>query len=201
MYIQAGAELQSVTNEDAEDTAPISSEISEMSKLFPFIAGGAWHSDESLDALLALLPPQPRAWTLCETYLEQASWSFRPIKRDEYIDEILTPIYKYLRDKQNPECQPTKISPHKLAVLFMVFALGALVDLTLPAFNVEAENYFQSGRAALALRSVLDSPEIASVQAVVLMAAYHNLAGNGYAMDRGWCLISLGAKLAQSVRL
>ena len=39
--------------------------------------------DVVMDKLESYLPPQPRAWALCETYIEQFSWWFRPIKRDE----------------------------------------------------------------------------------------------------------------------
>lgn len=85
-----------------------------------------------LDQLFDHLPSQPRAWSLCETYMEQASWAFRPIKRDEIIDDILTPTYKALKERRaTGSLGAHNVSSHKLAVLFIVFALGALVDLTL----------------------------------------------------------------------
>lgn len=55
------------------------------------------------------------------------------------------------------------------------------------------------GCAALSLRSIFDSPEIATVQAVALMAAFHGVGGRKYTMDSCWSLISLASKLAQSV--
>jgi hypothetical protein len=77
------------------------------------------------------LPPQTRASALCETYLEQASWAFRPIKRDELMEEVFGPVYKALRERQSSGNLISSFSPHKLAVVFLIFALGALVDLTL----------------------------------------------------------------------
>lgn len=174
-----------------------------LSALFPFSIGTAAKSEtcgKALDLLFSLLPPRPRAWSLCETYIEQASWMFRPLKRDEIIDDVLTSIYNAKKDRENPNSKATHdISPHKLAVMFMIFAQGALVDLTLPAYNAEAENYHHYARAALSLRPVFDSPAIETVQAVVLMATYRANTGKRYSLDSCWTLLSLGAKLAQSV--
>ncbi|KAG6918921.1 hypothetical protein DXG01_010576 [Tephrocybe rancida] len=145
---EAGAELDKIASGFDNDPAlEVSPEVSQLSNAFPF---GTHDSSErlekSLELLLGYLPSQPRAWSLCETYMEHATWVFRPIRRDEIIDEILSPIYKSLRERRAAESLgPHTICPHKLAVLFLVFALGALVDLTLEPyrdsarFNMEAK--------------------------------------------------------------
>jgi hypothetical protein len=69
-----------------------------------------------------------RAWTLCENYYEQFAWSFSPLRRDELVDEYITPIYKGLKDGNS---SPSSVTPHKCAVLFIVFSIGTWVDLTL----------------------------------------------------------------------
>lgn len=106
-------------------------EISSLSR-FPFGANSETMGS-SLDViLLNHLPPQPRAWSLYETYVEHASWIFGPIKRGEMIDEFLSPIYKAIKETRTTGSRPIQsISPHQSAVLFFVLALGALVDLTL----------------------------------------------------------------------
>ena len=179
----------------------VSPEMMRIAAMFPFSTGCAPDSEiyKAMDFLFSCLPPRPRAWALCETYMEQASWIFRPLKRDEIIDDVLTPIYNAKKEREENSEAPQNISPHKMAVLFMIFASGALVDLTLPAYNAEAENYHQYGRAAISLRSVFDSPMIETVQAVVLMGYYHSNGGKRYTLDSTWTLLSLGAKLAQSV--
>lgn len=190
--------------EDLELEVPdITAELQSVAFTFPFTPTPEG-IDTILDKLESYLPPQPRAWALCETYLEQFSWWFRPIKRDELINEILIPVYRTVND-------PHKFSyhrrgdndagrcPHLLATLFLVLAVGAVVDLTLPPFSAEAEKYYRLGRAALALRSVFDSPELETVQAVGLMASYHSLCTNRYSLESAWSLISLASKLAQSV--
>ncbi|KAF9460589.1 hypothetical protein BDZ94DRAFT_1299782 [Collybia nuda] len=93
------------------------------------------------------------------------------------------------------------MSPHALATLFFVFALGALLDLDLPPYNAEAELYYDLGRAALGLRPVVESPQLDTVQAMGLMATYHSLAGKKYSRDSAWCVMSFVAKLAQSLGL
>ncbi|CAL1714474.1 unnamed protein product [Somion occarium] len=161
--------------------------------------------DAILDKLEKHLPPHPRAWALCEAYLEHFTWWFRPLKRDELIDEILSPIYKCLTDPNRRSyfaiSQQDNRCPHRLAVLYFILAIGALVDLTLPACNVEAEKYFQLGRATLSLRSIFDSPEVETVQAVSLMAAYQSACSQRYSNDSAWSVISLAVKLAQSLGL
>jgi hypothetical protein len=204
-----------------DEVTPLSWEISRLSNSFPFGPEGRWDTEPSLDILYTFLPPQPRAWTLCETYLEHSCWAFRPVKREEIIEELLTPIYKSRKERQDSGfTAPHSVSPHKFSALMLIFALGALLDLTLtpceflsfclsglvltkrypiPLDNTESANYYHLSRAALSLHSIFDCPEIATVQAVVLMASYHSLGGRRYTMDSSWSLMSLGSKLAQSV--
>ncbi|KAJ7129786.1 fungal-specific transcription factor domain-containing protein [Mycena epipterygia] len=199
----AGAELEMASsNHDEDEFPPLSVEIARLSNSFPFSAGGP--PGRALDLLFDYLPEQPRAWSLCETYMEQCAWQFRPINRDEIIDDFLTPIYKSLRERKNWNSEadfPHTISPHRMAVLFMLFALGALVDLTLEPQSAESDRYYHASRASLALRSVFDSPEMATVQAILLMATYHNMGGRNYTMESSWSLMCLGSKLAQSLGL
>ncbi|PFH47639.1 hypothetical protein AMATHDRAFT_77107 [Amanita thiersii Skay4041] len=90
--------------------------------------------------------------------------------------------------------------PHQLATLYFILALGALLDLNSPAYNREAEGYYDLGRSALSLKSVFDnSPGVDGVKAVGMLATYHALAGKRYSRDGAWSLMSLAAKLAQSV--
>ncbi|KAF5369994.1 hypothetical protein D9758_001145 [Tetrapyrgos nigripes] len=194
----AGAELGL---QDDESSSTFASP-SDVARLFPMSTEMC--SEKLMDTLFSYLPDQPRAWALCETYLEQAAWAFQPMRRDEIIDELLTPVYRALKAKTSEADQSSDmetLSPHKLSALYIVFSLGALVDMTLEPFNAEAEKYFELSRAALSLRNVFDSPEVCTVHATALMATYHSMAGRRYTLDSAWCLMSLAAKLAQSVGL
>ncbi|GJE93221.1 fungal specific transcription factor domain-containing protein [Phanerochaete sordida] len=187
------------------DLPDLSEDVNSLAFTFPFSLTPE-SSDAILDKLESYLPPQPRAWALCETYLEQFTWWFRPIKRDELINEILIPIYRTVADPskhgyhRKMESESARC-PHLLATLFMVLSVGALVDLTLSSCSAEAEKYYRLGRTALSLRSVFDSPELETVQAVGLMAGYHSLCSFRYTLESAWALGGLASKLAQSIGL
>lgn len=155
---------------------------------------------ELSDALLNLLPEYPRATTLCETYLENSAWIYHPISREELIDETLAPIYALAQDRQMEISEiKREISPHTLAVLYMVFAHGALTDLTLPPYNAEAENYFHLGRLALSLQPVYDLPTIQTLQALCLTSLYYANHARYPTLDSAWSIMALANKLAHSV--
>jgi hypothetical protein len=170
--------------------------------MFPLGEGGAWDVTHTLNTLISFLPPKARASALCEVYLEQACWTGRPIWRHELINEVVTPIYQHynrVKDSTFDVQIPLNVTAHKLAVLFLVFCLGALMDLTIPAYSAEADNYFNLGRASLTVLSVFDATEIWTVQAVLIMAQIHTHGGPHFSADTTWCLVSLACKLAQRV--
>ena len=173
------------------------------------------------------LPSWQRALDLSKTYLEKAGWLFHAIGRTQLIDEMLPVIYK----KQLPTDPAHEYSgPHDIAVVLMVFAVGALVDLTQEPYNAEAEHYYQLAKAAVCLQNVLESPELTTIQALHLMSIYNAMSqndspalntGNGVvsggilgngggetgsggsdtSMELSWSLIRLSMQLSQIVRL
>ena len=197
----------------------VSTEITGLSG-FPFGTGES--TEVSLHLILSHLPSQQRAWGLYEAYVEHAACMFRPLKRDEMVDEILSPVYKAMKDGQTSGSQAFEsISPHKLAILFLVFALGALVDLTLepckhsycsswchwftilffPPDNAESEMYYHLGCACLSLRSIFDSPEIATVQALTLMGVFHAEGGRNLGTDSAVSILVIGVELCLTFSL
>ncbi|KAF7969994.1 hypothetical protein HWV62_25424 [Athelia sp. TMB] len=177
-----------------------------LAAMFPMGLGPATDSKmfaQAHDMLLSYLPPTPRAWSLLESYMENASWVFQPLRREHLIEDILTPIYNAKKERENPipGKERTVISPHKIAVLFLVFGLGANMDFTLPPNNTQGEEYHHYARAAMTLRSVFDAPTMETVQALLLMAHFRGSAGEQYTRDSTWALIGLGCKLAQGMGL
>ncbi|KAK0212795.1 fungal-specific transcription factor domain-containing protein [Desarmillaria ectypa] len=193
---EAGAEMQDSSIDNCVRV------IHRLSPNFPFNSSSGWDVEQSLEILYGLLPPKPRAWSLCETFQEHGAMGKQVIERSEIVAELLIPIYRYLGDgKQHLQGKPPPLSCHKLAVLFLVFALGALVDLTLPPYSSEADNYFDLGCAALNLHHIFKNPEMATIQAVLLVTVYVSHGGRRYTMDGAWTLTSMAAKLAQSLGL
>ncbi|KAF7968677.1 hypothetical protein HWV62_29727 [Athelia sp. TMB] len=173
----AGSETLLSAKSEPEDSNPILGAMPELlnnlAATFPMgsrYPPGPEASEAAMVMLFSCLPPIHRAWSLCESFIEKASWLFRPVQRDELIEDILTPIYIAKDERENPLCVAfTEVFPHKLSTLYSIFALGVLVDLTLPAFGEEGERYHHCARAALVLRPILDSPMVETVQSILLM--------------------------------
>lgn len=122
--------------------------------------------------------------------------------RDELV-ELLSLVYARFNAADSrglgavlaPTC-----SVHQLAVIYGVFALGALVDLTLPPYNAESEHYFDLCRAALSALSLFDDTSTATMQALVLVSVFYSHGGPRFSMDGAWSVISLASNLCKSVR-
>ncbi|KAG6827273.1 hypothetical protein H0H92_012509 [Tricholoma furcatifolium] len=213
---EAGEESDDDESDEETSHAPMNADTEGLSKHFPFTTSK--HSTcTSVAFLESQLPSQERAYTLGDSYLKHASNFFRPIKRDELFESFLPGIYAAAAarrsESETPGSPPeiakagpgsrgvTKNSPHALATIFFLFALGALLDLSLPPYNSEAEHYYELGCSALGLRSVYDSPQMDTVQAMGLMATYHCFAGKRFHRDSAWCVMSFAVKLAQGIGL
>lgn len=203
--MQAGAELYTGPAEQGSAPSVMSDLLTTLASMFPMGTSCGSNSEafeNAMDTLFSCLPPIARAWSLFEAYMENASWVFQPVRREDLVEDILTPIYAAQKERQDPNSgmAETHISPHKLAVLYFIFAQGTVVDLTLPPYNAEGDGFYHYGVAALNLRSVFDSPVIETVEAIVLMAHYHSSAGERFSKDSVWTLFALAAKIGQSVR-
>jgi hypothetical protein len=176
-------------------------ELQKLASLFPFTIQKT-RNPNILELLESFLPTHERAWSLSESYLLHAAFFFRPVKHDELINCLIPSIYnaasertkaRINADESSPDSDQSyetpydPYSPHALATLFFIFALGAVLDLNLPPYNAEAEHYYQLGCAALSLRSVFDSPQIDTIQAIGLMATYHTSGGKKYTRDSAVC--------------
>lgn len=56
----------------------------------------------------------------------------------------------------------------------MVLAMGALMDLELPAHSPEAMQYYQLAKAALSINSVFEEQSIPGIQALVSSLFIHH---------------------------
>lgn len=194
------------SSEGCDDTVPTSldmfGEVQKLAELFPFTS----KNQPNLNKLVLLetfLPSMESALQLCTSYIDHATYFFRPIKRDELFETLLPGVYNAAAehrmapvdtasspgsDFDDGHSNMKKIcTPHALASLYFIFALGALLDLNRPPFNPEAERFCDLGRAGLSLRSVYESANMDTVQAMGLMATYHTLAGKKHSRDSAVC--------------
>ncbi|KAJ7476655.1 fungal-specific transcription factor domain-containing protein [Mycena latifolia] len=173
------------------------------------------------------LPPRARARALVTSYFTQLAWLFRGVTRGQVSDMMRAVYGAYGRpddvdadgaEDDLPDAEPEGVEgetdeeeytgPHDLALLFVVFAVGALVGDGGTGDSAEAEHLHQIARAALALQPVLEKSSLVTIQALHLLSIYNAMAGGPGApedaetsMEMTWSLITLAAHLSQTIGL
>ncbi|KAF8176350.1 fungal-specific transcription factor domain-containing protein [Mycena galopus ATCC 62051] len=210
------------------------------SSAFPLTPLG---SPQAIHALVTShLPPLRHARTLVHSYFSQLAWLFRGVTRGQ-VGDMLRAVYSAYGSR-HPSSSPDGAAsggdleneegdgededytgPHDLALLFMVFAVGALVQPPPPGGEedeahrqkvaAEADHLHQIARAALALQSVLEKPSLVTIQALHLLSIYTSMGSPPAAharhkggeddmetsMEMTWSLITLAAHLSQTIGL
>ena len=100
----------------------------------------------------------PYRYTLIRSYFR-----YDPINKESFDTEIYSQIY----DQATGPIPDDPLTSHQLSVMFMVLAIGSLMNISLPSYSLEAEKYHQLARAALFHYPIFDEPTITAVQALV----------------------------------
>lgn len=121
--------------------------------------------------------------------------SHLPIPRSDFTKSFIEPIY------QGSELGLARaIHPHKLSVMFIVLASGALCDN--PAFaSTLAHQYYVLSRAALSLRPLAQEANIATVQAIFMHIWFIFTTKLNSGSEERWVLKGICVKVAQIVNL
>ncbi|KAF9258728.1 hypothetical protein L218DRAFT_964266 [Marasmius fiardii PR-910] len=152
-----------------------------------------------LQSLYWYLPSTERAAELRTIYYRYAAWMYNPVSQEMFDMEIYSQFYG---QQVQPSVDSDPQLPHRLAVMFMILAIGSLMDSSLPSYNIDAEKYHQLARAALFQSPFLDAPTISAVQALFLMTYYLFIADrHGTGSGARWAIMGLAVKLAQSIGL
>jgi hypothetical protein len=159
--------LRNEQGSDEEDKSPVSdpsmpSDVPWLSYAFTF-APTSVNKDAVRNSIIRLLPDSESARRLCELYYRHAAWMYTPISQTEFYETVFRPIYE--TDATFPV-----IGSHSLAIAFMVMAIGTLLDLDRQSHSPEAFQYYELGRAALAVDSVFEEQSIPAIQALVCTA-------------------------------
>ncbi|KAG5650570.1 hypothetical protein H0H81_011777 [Sphagnurus paluster] len=148
--------------------------------------------------IFAYLPSSDKALELRSIYFSHAAWMYDPISQESFESQVYTQFYdpNFVLQANDP------LLSHRLSVMFMVLAIGSLMDTSLPAYNLEAEKYHQLARAALFTNSIFDEPTINAVQALFLMTFYLFLADrHGTSSGARWTIMGIAIKVGQSIGL
>ncbi|EKM50386.1 uncharacterized protein PHACADRAFT_263665 [Phanerochaete carnosa HHB-10118-sp] len=144
-------------------------------------------------SLYSSLPEVEKARRLATVYYRHCAWMYTPIPDAEFYNAVFSRIYDQpITIDQDP------VDSHRLAVLYMVLALGTLFDLEQSYMSVEATQYYQLARASLSLDSVLEHQTIPAIQALVLMCHFMFMS---FRDGPRWALMGLVVKLTQSLGL
>ncbi|KAH9993678.1 hypothetical protein BJV74DRAFT_770718 [Russula compacta] len=146
---------------------------------------------ERLRNLHWYLPSAEKAAELRDVYYTYAAWMYNPVSISEFNATIHSILLKL---------RSNAVLSHRLSIMFMVLAIGSLMDTRLPSYNVDAEKYHQLARAALFQNNIFDEPTLGAVQALYLMSFYLFLSDrHGSSGGSRWAIMGIAVKLAQSV--
>ncbi|CDO73245.1 hypothetical protein BN946_scf185008.g7 [Trametes cinnabarina] len=211
---QATSSWYYLTNEDNEDDARdqrmnalrklLSPEVLSLSGLFPIAPSLPLTIDaqtmkvERLRSLFWYLPTPDEASELRRIYFQHAAWMYHPISVAQFNETAFNVFYN--TDKTADIEDP--LVAHQLSLLYMVFAIGSLMDTSRPAYNVEAEKYHHLARAALFQSPIFEEPTLTAVQSLYLMAFYLFLSErHGSGVGSRWAFMGLAVKLGVSMGL
>ncbi|KAF8524198.1 fungal-specific transcription factor domain-containing protein [Gautieria morchelliformis] len=165
------------------------------SVLFPFppsVPGEPLNGDR----FLPYLPDYPEAVRICDVYFNDFSWCSLPIQKDD-LDALMTEMYP--NGQRSTNLQDANL--HRLSLLLMVFAIGALFDIEKPLCPSEAEEYHSLARAALCGEQIFNNTTLDCVQSMSLMVWYMRMCPGRRSTGYLWAFSGLLSKLVQAIGL
>ncbi|GJE86313.1 fungal specific transcription factor domain-containing protein [Phanerochaete sordida] len=145
------------------------------------------------------VPPWNRAVQLCRILLEHLSWMFQVVTFQQFTQDLMPTVYT--ADGADATPGPATCGPHDLALFFGVLAIGALVDLSLPPYNSQAQLYYVLCRCALALDSPMASASLATVKTMHFVSLYNGMSGKESNMSNTYTVLNFGGGLACKIGL
>ena len=105
-------------------------ETEKLLNLFPFSANETVDGS-SLELLESYLPNYQRGQELCQIYIDHGTYFFRGLDRAELFDQVLKTVYATAQGRHSGGFKLTipYESPHTLATLFFVLAIGVYLSL------------------------------------------------------------------------
>ncbi|KIY67153.1 hypothetical protein CYLTODRAFT_422770 [Cylindrobasidium torrendii FP15055 ss-10] len=196
----AGAEMRTMIPGEA-DVLPNLTLQRPPVKDFPLLPNCQYDIPGCLERTYTILPSRDQAWHLMRSF-ENASVSGQIVTQEEFVEEMLIPLYDYLDQRQyTADNLPHPLSCHQISVVLAVFTLGILVDFSIPPYAPEADIYMSFSVAILTVDSPITHTDFTAVQALLLLAVALNQGGRKYTVNGAWSLASMASKLGQSLGL
>ncbi|GMK58988.1 hypothetical protein CspeluHIS016_0700030 [Cutaneotrichosporon spelunceum] len=157
---------------------------------FPFAAA----APTTMAYLISKLPPREEAKAFTDAYYRYFAWQYDVVPR-QYFEPIFERVYTSM------EGNTGAVSPQELALLYIVFAMGALYSLELPPNDPVAAEYHGLSKASLVKGNFLVNTAMSGVQTLHIMAHFHLETEEGKNGDPAWPLWGMAMRLAQAMGL
>ncbi|KIR32977.1 hypothetical protein I352_04916 [Cryptococcus deuterogattii MMRL2647] len=150
------------------------------------------------ESIIASMPSWSEASGLVEAYYRYFAFHFEVVSRST-LQRILQQAYSNVRNRTLG--QSLKVHPQELALLFIVFAMGARYSMEFTLDEAPGAEYLPLAKACLAKGDFMAHNTLAGVQALVIMSFYNLEAEDGRGGDSAWPLSGLAMRIIQAMGL
>lgn len=189
-FLEGEGEEADNPSQDGEE-GELENGILDLCHNFPF--GDLQVDDRLRDEIYAYLPQdESEAIILVECYFKNVAWLYNFVPKKNLLEMVHT-LY-------DPSAPP--LHPHRVAILYAVFALNVLVDqFPRPSWR-KSSTYRQLACAALGAETIFGAnATLATVQAMCLLSLWYQLAFESGDPSKSWGFLGLTFKIAQSIGL
>ncbi|KAG1880645.1 fungal-specific transcription factor domain-containing protein [Suillus tomentosus] len=172
------------------DVPGLSPEIEKLSQTFPY----PWLPNNPMrQRIHEMLPSREEADYLCTQARLNALWQYNLDTSETWLPNLVHHVYT---------TPMSSLSFRRLSLLFIMMAIGLLVDLNQPNESPRAEVFHRLARASLCETNLMDEPSLDLLQTLFYMIWYLLIfSDKSQAVSYAWSIMGLAVKLAQSVGL
>lgn len=172
------------------DVPRLSPEIEKLSQTFPY----PWLPNNPMrQRIHEMLPSREEAEYLCAQARLNALWQYNLDPSETWLPNLVHHVYT---------TPMSSLSFRRLSLLFIMMAIGLLVDLNQQNESPKAEVYHRLARASLCETNLMDEPSLDLLQTLFYMIWYLLIfSDKSQAVSYAWSIMGLAVKLAQSLGL
>lgn len=172
------------------DVPGLSPEIEKLSQTFPY----PWLPNNPMrQRIYEMLPSREEAEYLCTQARLNALWQYNLDPSETWLPNLVHHVYT---------TPMSSLSFRRLSLLFIMMAIGLLVDLGQQNESPRAEVFHRLARASLCETNLMDEPSLDLLQTLFYMIWYLLIfSDKSQAVSYAWSIMGLAVKLAQSLGL
>ncbi|KAG0700446.1 fungal-specific transcription factor domain-containing protein [Suillus ampliporus] len=172
------------------DVPGLSPEIEKLSQTFPY----PWLPNNPMrQRIYEMLPSREEAEYLCTQARLNALWQYNLDPSETWLPNLVHHVYTM---------PVSSLSFRRLSLLYIMMAIGLLVDLNQQNESPRAEVFHRLARASLCEMNLMDEPSLDLLQTLFYMIWYLLIfSDKSQAVAYAWSIMGLAVKLAQSLGL